>query len=304
MKKICILMMAAMPLFFACKKSNNDGQNNGTDPAAKKLQADVVGKWQIPNLSLTVPTAFHNGIVTRSTSAKFPGLKNAKTHNITVDGIKPAGGGGSGIGYIEFLSDSTYMIYDSEGNFTQGKFNALTGDSISLSNFGSLGGIKLGNSTLDFKLHYSGSSTTVTISANKAPAVASDSRTALLCRSWYLTNADAGGDIIGSTDSYYNPATQQDEYYTIDSLTFVITTSGTYIVQQFNKGILKNADVANWKWHSTQTDRFVYYWDDEPFDEAHDYVIIRQNTTTILKLSEIDEEDNNNELKYTLLPAH
>ena len=303
MKKISILMMAAMPLFFACKKSNNDGQNNGPDPAAKKLQADIVGKWQIPSLSLTGPTAFHNGIVTRSTN--HLGLKTfTKPHNITVNGIQPAGGGGLGAGYIEFLSDSTYMIYDSQGNFTQGKFNALTGDSISLSNFGSLGGIKLGSSTLDFKLHYSAGSGTVTISANKAPAVASDSRTALLCRSWYLTNADAGGDIIGSTDSYYNPATQQYEDYTIDSLTFVITTSGTYIVQQFNKGTLKNADVANWKWHSTQSDRFVYYWDNDPIDEAHDYVIIRENTKTILKLSEIDEENNNEELKYTLLPAH
>jgi len=309
MKKIFILIMAAMPLYYACKKSNGSDPGNGPDPspAAKKLQTDVTGKWQTANLSLTAPTGFHNGIITHSSSVIHFGQKmHTKPGNVAVTGLDQPESGGTNTGYIEFLSDSTYLIYDSAGRFFQGKFNAVTGDSISLGKFGSLGGIKLADGKLDFKLYYSGSSKTVTISANKAPAITADSRTTLLCRSWYLTNVDAGGTIIGSTGEYYNESTQQYESFTIDSLGFFITTSGTYIIQQFEKGILKSADVANWRWHSSIANRFVYYWDNQPVDEENNYVVIRENTTAELKLSEFydgDGDDIKEEYKYSLLPT-
>ena len=310
MKKLFILMMAAMPLFYACKKSN--GGDPGKDPdqlaAAKKLQNDVTGKWLMGNISLTSPNAFHNGLVTRTSSFKHIGQKTRTGQgNVAVTGLDDPGTGGTNTGYIEFLSDSTYLIYDSEGHLFQGKFNAVTGDSISLGKFGSLGGIKLADNKLDFKLYYAAGSKTVVISGNKAPAITADSRTALLCRSWYLTNADYGSTIIGSTNEYYNESTQQYESFTVDSLSFVITTSGTYIVQEFEKGILKTADVANWKWHSSIANRFVYYWDDQPVNEDEDYILIRENTTGVLKLSEFYDDNGDNivdEFKYLLLPAN
>ena len=305
-----MLLMAVTPLFYSCSKSNGDNEDKDAarKAAAKKLQTDVTGKWYTPDISLTSPSAFHNAIVTRPYHSlkSLTRLRTATTpRNVEVTGLTPAGGGGTNTAYIEFLSDSTYMIYDSEGHFSQGKFNAVAGDSISLGTFGSLGGIKLADGKLDFKLYYAAGSKSVTLSANKAPAVSTDSRTALLCHPWYLTKEDYGGTLIGSEDEYYNETTQQYEAYTIDSLSFVITTSGTYIVQTFQKGVLKTADVANWKWHSSIANRFVYYWDDQPFDEANDFVVIRENTTAVLKLSEFEDDGNQgtNELKYTLLPA-
>jgi hypothetical protein len=66
--------------------------------------------------------------------------------------------------------------------------------------------------------------------------------------------------------------------------------------------------MANWKWHSTQSDKFIYAWDNEPFDEEKNDIQIIELTATRLKFTETWDSDGNGiddtTEKWVLKPAH
>ena len=186
---------------------------------------------------------------------------------------------------IEFLNDSTYVIVMGEDEVTTGTFTVTDSTSITLSGLGSLSEIKIANAKMDFKLFYNGS--VLVLSANKAAEIALTGDTKLLCRTWYLTN----------TDSLY------DDYENgTDKITVLFSAAGTYLVQNFRNDTLLEADIANWKWHTSKPKTIIYWWDSEEPDE-NDAVTITELTGTSLKLTETFTEGNNTEVyNYVLTP--
>lgn len=306
MKKLTVLLLAATSLLYSCSK--NDDNDSGPDISAEaaKLQKDVEGKWGFSNISLEGAVTTNGKGLSKHSLLNLPKRSYGQLGNTALNGSTGLDDVESTVGYIEFLSDSTYLLYDSEGRFFSGKFRAQTGDSILLGSFGALGGISFSNGTLHFKVYYNAGARSVTITANKAAAVAANERNAPLCRNWYVTREEDGEALFGD-DEYYDETLHEYVPYTLDSLTLRMTSSGTYITQSFDdKGILRDVEVGNWKWHSTQPDRFVLFWDDEAPDEENDFLIIREVSSSVLKLQELVDANNDGiqeEANMVLRPA-
>lgn len=283
MKKIPLFLLAGMTLLFSCSKNNDDTTPPSGNEAAKKLQQDVQGKWLFStDVQLGRKAISHQGRQFQRSLLGRPLPQQVETNGTT----GTTGVAGDVPGFIEFTSDSTYIIYDENQKVYTGKFEAKSGDSIVLSGIGYLTGIKITDGKMDFKLFYTAGNKTITIAANKAAAIPADNRTALLCKGpWYLTKEANGADIIGVED-WEIDENGNEVSYIVDSLSFLMSNNGTYLVQTFSGGKLKEANMANWKWHSTQSDRFVYAWDNEPFDEEDDDVQINELTAERLKFTE------------------
>lgn len=288
MKKIPLLLLAGMTLLFACSKNDDDGP--APDPnkeAAEKLQKEVQGKW-----------LFGADVVLGGRQVVPAGSKTLRSlmgrpqsQQVTPNGTNGTTGTNGVIqGFIEFAADSTFIIYDVNERVYTGKFEAKSADSIVLSGIGYLTGIKITGDKLDFKLFYNATSKTITIATNKTVAIPANDRAALMCKGpWYITKEESGADWIGQEEEGWdengNPAP-----YIVDSVTFLMSPNGTYLIQVFSGDKLKEANMANWTWHPSKPDRFLYEWDNGPFDEDND-VQITELTANILKLTEGWDED-------------
>ncbi|MBX2925022.1 MAG: hypothetical protein KF746_22665 [Chitinophagaceae bacterium] len=191
---------------------------------------------------------------------------------------------------IEFLSDTTYVIVSKDNDVFTGTFSAPDSSSINLSNFGKLTEIKIAGGTMNFKLSKDGN--TILITANKAETIPLTVNTELLCKNWYLTEEDFGEDLYDED---------------IDKVTVLFSTAGTYLVQSFNKGIVIEAEIANWKWHPTEPNTFIYWWEELPDED--DKVKITELSKNKLRMEEsyyeYDDDDNPTLItqKYVLIPA-
>lgn len=188
---------------------------------------------------------------------------------------------------IEFLSDSTYIIVTSDLDVFTGNFKVTDSASITLTGFGALSEIKIANEKINFKLLYEGNS--ITITANKAAEIADSDNTRLLCRRWLLTQQEDGaGTYLDSDDA--------------DKITVLFSSSGTYLVQYLRKDLLLSAEIANWKWHATQSNTFLYWW----YDDANNLnpVVIESLTKSMLRITETyyDGSETYTE-RYVLTPV-
>ncbi len=79
-----------------------------------------------------------------------------------------------------------------------------------------------------------------------------------------------------------------NEMHPVDRVTFLLSPSGTYLVQFFSANKLIRAEVANWKWHHTDADKFVYWWEEEPSSTEEDdfSIVITRLTSTLLEIDE------------------
>lgn len=284
MKQIPLFLLAGMTLLFSCSK--NDDDPIVTDPvkeAAEKLQAAVQGKWLFgTDISLGRIASGAHGKKSAKSLLGRPLPQQVETNGTT----GTSGTTGDVAGFIEFTSDSTYIIYDENQKVYTGKFEAKSGDSIVLSGIGYLTGISITSDKMNFKLYYVAGNKTITITSNKAAAIPADDRTKLLSKGpWYITTEESGTELIGSED-WELDENGNEVSYIVDSVTFLMSNNGTYLVQFFSGRKLKEADMANWKWHSTKSDRFVYAWDNEPFDEEDNDVQINELTANSLKITE------------------
>jgi hypothetical protein len=285
MKKIPLFLLAGMTLLFSCSKNDDDPVTppDTTKEEAQKLQKDVQGKW----LFNTDIELGRKAISSEGRKSQRSLMGRALPQQVETNGTAGTTGvTGDVPGFIEFTSDSSYIIYDENQQVYTGKFEAKSGDSIVLSGIGYLTGITINNGKMDFKLFYSATSKTITIATNKAAAIPVDDRTTLLTKGpWYITKEESGADMIGS-EEWEIDGNGQEVSYIIDSVSFLISNNGTYLVQIFSGKKLKNASMANWKWHSKQADKFVYAWDNEPFDEENNDIQITELTATSLKVTE------------------
>lgn len=264
--KIFASLMALSVLIFSCsKKSPDEGGDKAAD--AKALEAKVIGKWSFNNVSLSALS-----VVRSSTALKAKGLFAAPVNELLPGISEAAPQTPSSTGFVEFLNGNTYIISDGEGSVFTGKFEATDGSSISLAGFGSISEIRFSGQKIDFKVNYTASGKSISIAANKAAEIAATDKGKLLCaHAWYVTDEEDGKDLVSGT---------------VDRVTVLYSLSGTYLVQFFKSGKLVEAKVANWKWHSTDPNKFVYWWDDELPNENTDYVLLRELTNNIMKIKE------------------
>lgn len=287
MKNILSILSLAL-ILFSCSKKDDNNPNPATSEK-QELYNNVIGRWDFD-----VETSFRSRAAVsgkRKTSLLNKGIFSGHLSKKE-----------SSIGFLEFLSDSTYLIYDSEGSFYSGKFDVKDGTSIDLKNFGSLSDIKFSQGKIDFKISYSSPAKTIHIAANKADKVASDNRTTNLSRNWLLTKEASGDYVYEHGTEVYNEETDDWETLYFDKLTILFSQSGTYLVQYYKNGVLLSAEVANWKWHSTDS-KFIYWWDTYPEDEDESSVEVLELTNIRLKLLETFEGENGlDELTYILSP--
>lgn len=297
MRKLYAIVVALSVILLSCSKKNDSAPDPEPDPtavaaAAKKLHADIQGKWTFGGVAVPLRvspkgktgTLFHPNNNTNTTA------RSQETGPIKT-------------GFIEFLSDSTYIIYDSEEHYFTGKFEAKDGTTISLANLGTLSGIAFTQEKINFKLTYSSNNKSITVTANRAKDVPTGDKAKLLGRKWYLTHEEDGSKMFTEEVELYDDKGNVTGTFIPDSINFLMSSSGTYVVQMFDKGQLKSTEMANWKWHSSKTDRFVYWWYDMPVDEEQDFVIIRELTQDVFKASEYwIEDDGSVEMKWLLRP--
>jgi len=188
------------------------------------------------------------------------------------------------LGFIEFLKDSTYIFQDRAQSKTIGKYQVVSGDQISLDKSGNITAIKLTGDKLSFK--YVLSAQTISVVAAKTVVTVAGSQTSTLARGWMLTSLE-DGHIITDND------------LGIDRAVVVISSSGTYLGQFTNKGKVVEESLSNWKWHSTKSDRIVYWETGAQVKEDEDYVIIRELSATTLKTREYHDGV---EYNYTWTP--
>lgn len=174
---------------------------------------------------------------------------------------------------IEFLSDSTYIVISNDGTVTTGTFKITDSTSITLPNFGALSDIKVADGKMNFKLQCNGAD--IILYANQSDKIALTSDTKLLCRTWLLVPPEYG-------DSMYHYSKDN----TVDKITILFSSSGTYLVQYFQKDTIVLADIANWKWHASRPMTIQFWWGDaEPKDDDN-LVTIEALQSGALQLTE------------------
>ncbi|MFT3750836.1 MAG: hypothetical protein QM768_21160 [Agriterribacter sp.] len=187
---------------------------------------------------------------------------------------------------IEFLNDSTYIVVTGDLDVFTGSFKVTDSTSITLTGFGALSEIKIANEKINFKLFYNGNN--ITITANKADEIADSDNTRLLCRRWLLTQQEDGAGAYLDSDN-------------ADKITVIFSSSGTYLVQYLYKDALISADIANWEWHATQSNTFLYWWENDVNSKSP--VVINELTKSVLKITETYTDDSETySEKYILTP--
>ena len=273
-----LFLFFGISVFVACKK--DDTGSTQPPPVPVSLQEAIVGKWEIHPVAARLKQNSNNSPVSHKIQEPSQVLS------------------------LEFLSDSTYIVVMSGNEVLTGKYNVSDSAVIDLSGFGHLSEIKIAGNAMDFKLSSNG--TVIVISANKAETIPLTDNTRLLCRNWYLTQAESGEAVYGE-----GPVAS-------DKVTILFSAAGTYLVQFSSDDTLHSAEIANWKWHPTLSDTFVFWWfDEEPAND--NYVTITELSSSSLKMQEshtdyeyhYDGEGNITSTdtftvtaKYVLIPAN
>lgn len=274
MKKIHALLLASCAIiFYSCSKDdNNDPPNNQVE--AEKLQASIAAKWQLDPAALE--PLLPKNVVTPPVSANnfLRAFRGSLNNNIETNDANP-GSGTPILTFAEFYSDSSFIVSYNGVLLLEGKFKAVSGDSILLTPYGSLGGIRIVDGKLEGRLHANELQKTVNIIGTKAAGVTETARTTLFCREWYLAREE---DYEQAYDAY------------TDSLTIRISNNGTYLVKLFkNKEVVK-ALVQGWKWYDNNETKFYYFPLDYPQDLGT--VTIRDLTRDALKATESYNSDD------------
>lgn len=297
MRKViyAITVAASMMLASCSKKDAQPEPEKKPDPieianAAKKLENDVLGKWTFTN-AIFPKTSSVNGM--KSPSANHVSRSSSKLSAIAnTSDVVPR------TGFIEFLNDNTYLIYDAKGNSFSGKFEAKDGQTINLAGFGTINDIRFVQGKIEFKITYSSASQTINISASKAIAMTSDERTKMLCRSWEFISIEENGESVqvnGKWEIYGGQdANGHDIIIPADKVSITFSPSGTYLMRGYDKDKLIAANVFYWKWHPTNQNKFMDYGIDFNLDdtEEEDYATITELTADVLKIEFTRSVDN------------
>jgi hypothetical protein len=234
MKSLSLFCFALLAMIsLACTKDHVVIPDPETPSETLKLQTKVLGKWLV---ELT-------GGRTTSSNA-----------------------------FMEFMSDSTYIIYNITETVGVGHYEAVSEESLKLEGFGTISAIQFDQTKISCVLSVPNKD--ISITGIREAEVMLDERTKLFARSWALTNLEDGGPLLTSDE---DPNIKFD-------MDFVFSANGTYLNVLKYKGEVSPGVTGNWKWHSTLSDRVVWWRDGEAIDENQN-LLIRELTPNFLKLT-------------------
>lgn len=271
MKQIHLLLLASFAFLFSCSKDDNNGPSN--QEQAAELQASIAAKWELDPAA--IESLLSKNVVTQPVTVNsfVKVLKGSLNNNVQTDDVNP-GPGTPILTFVEFYSDSSFIISNNGSLLLEGKFKAVSGDSILLTPLGSLGGIKIVDGKLEGRLHADELQKSVIIIGTKAAVITESARTTLFCREWYLAREE------DYEDAY-------DDY--TDYLTIRISNNGTYLVKLYKDNELQEALVQGWKWYDNDETKFHYFPLDNP--QVLGTVTVRDLTKDVLKATEYYNSD-------------
>lgn len=293
-------MLLMMAFVISCSKDNPEIAD---DPAnASELREKILGKWTFDNdIGFEVSGAYRGKAFrtsARSENAARPLV--SRSMGVRAEAVQSGANG-----FVEFLDDNTYLLYDGYEGFFSGKFEAKDGQTLLLSELGTITDIRFAQEKIDFKVTFSGTNQTLTVVANKAADVPMDDRTKLLCRTWLLSDVEDGQEIYDEPYEIYDNDGNLVESMDVDKLTITMSSAGTYAIRVYSNEKIVGMDMANWKWHSTNSNQFVYWWFDWEPDEDEDFVEIRELTQNVFRTLEYWYYDGQREeIKYTFTPLN
>jgi hypothetical protein len=188
--------------------------------------------------------------------------------------------------FLEFLADSTYIISSITEKIEIGKYLSVSDKSAQLDGFGEVTRVAFSQGKITCLLS-SSAGRQITITAVRTPEVATDNRTKLLARAWALTS-DEDGEKLLTSDSDPNVKFDMD---------FIFSAAGTYLVVYKFQGQIEPGVKGNWKWHSTDQDKIVWWREGDLIDENQN-LVLRTLAADLLKITnKTDDVDFNLTLK-------
>lgn len=201
-------------------------------------------------------------------------------------------------GFIEFLSDGTFILVDGSSRTKTGKYTVNTDLSLALEGLGVVKDIQLKGDVLAFHLEILNQ--VVSVESKKVQAVKSSEKTDLLCRTWVLDIDQFEKD---NKFKLFSELDLEIEYegYTLADIRVEVTflNSGTYMSTLYGKGKVLKINTANWQWHPDRPHSIYYWWEEEELGEADfpSYVDLAELSKTRLVVHENWIDD------YTYLPS-
>ncbi|HRP56709.1 hypothetical protein [Agriterribacter sp.] len=179
-------------------------------------------------------------------------------------------------GYLEFLSDSTFILTMlSPDHTTVGEFKVNDNRSIGLGENDSLLNVTVKDDSLFFDL-FAGEVIDKFL-AVKDPKAIPAGASKLLCREWSLNKKDGGIDIYDNHNRYSEKE--------IIEAKVVFSASGFYFWRFFKgDGLYSTFGRENWDWHSNIDDA-IRYWDPRDEPDNNIYQTIYELTDSILIMS-------------------
>lgn len=297
LKSVAVLCMVT--LVFACSKETPaPGETPPpTNPPTETedLREQLLGKWTFDGAGFSLTAA----VSTQQVSVR--GVARAIVKKMELGATEAP----TTEAFIEFLEDNTYVVLDGNGDAYSGSFKT-EGDKVTLTNLGDITEITIEDGKISFKFTHAETKKTSTVAASKADPIKSDDRTTALSRTWELLPEADGREIFEEPLELWND--DEDEPFAtinVERVTVTFSASGSYIIRIYAEGgELVETDVSNWKWHSTDPNRFVYSWAGWEVDEYEDYVEILELNANSLKLNESWVSDNGPESLTLHFKAH
>jgi len=148
----------------------------------------------------------------------------------------------------------------------------INGNTIILSDFGTLKVSTINNNSISFSFHPLNSKDVIMIDASKHDEMEKTTRTTLLCRTWQVITYN-GENVTG---------TKYDA-------TILFSASGTYFVKFANPNEDQTDGMAYWKWKDETEIKFLYTWDYPEWDEQDEVEILELTDNTLKFLADWDE---------------
>ncbi len=288
------MTLMALMILASCSKKDAQPDPAESGEAITKLQKDILGKWVFTN-TVFPKTSGTNGQASTSVGNVLQSKGKLATTSNTANVIAKTG-------FIEFLKNNTYLIYDAEGNYFTGTFNVRDGQTIDLAEFGTINEIKFTQEKIDFIANYTAQNKKLIISANRAVSIPLTDKTTLLTgKIWSVTGEEKGQEtFFNAPIDIQNPKDGSILMTSwVDKITFLFSSSGTYSIHFYYKNKLLAVNMFNWKWHSTDANKLVYWGYSETVDEDQ-FEVIREITKDVLRWSNFDD---GKEAKYVMRPA-
>lgn len=264
-------MFAATAMIASCSKNDYRPETDPV-PTREDLKISLTGKWAVPSgvISPLIPT---------STSTEAAGgAQTDEAGPVTV----PT--------YVEFFSDSTFLLVYENHIMRYGSYTTKSADSLNIEFFGSAGGIRIKDNKLEFRFTEEYSKKVANITATKQGVVGTDERTGNISRKWYMQKEEG-----------------YREYYSeiIDSVNIRYSNYGTVLAEYYAGTVRQETVLRQWQWVSNGT-KLIWTDPASPGSEPVQ-ITVRELGKTVLKTTEMVELNSDNpgpeELKVNFIPV-